>query len=69
MIVLTPTQKQYDFLNEYQNKSSKLIFVKDGSDKWIVGLEVLEDINFSEIREQLSELQRIEYTAITEDNL
>ena len=68
MIVLTPTTEQYNDLNNYENNSSKLIFVKDGSDKWIVGLEVLEDENFIDIREQLSELERIEYTTIIEEN-
>ena len=68
MIVLTPTTEQYNDLNNYEKNSSKLIFVKDGSDKWIVGLEVLEDENFIDIREQLSELERIEYTTIIEEN-
>tara|TARA_R110000782_G_C14572524_1_gene387554 strand:+ start:378 stop:593 length:216 start_codon:yes stop_codon:yes gene_type:complete len=67
MIVLTPTTEQYNNLNNYEKKSSKLIFVKDGSDKWIVGLEVLEDENFIKIREQLSYLQRVEYTPIIEE--
>jgi hypothetical protein len=62
MIVLHPNTTQYNALNGYKNKSSELLFVKDGSDKWIVGLQVLDDPHFSEIHEQLNELERIEYT-------
>jgi hypothetical protein len=40
----------------------ELLFVKDGSDRWIVGLQVLNDPNFAEIHDQLNELERIEYT-------
>jgi hypothetical protein len=39
-----------------------LLFVKDGSDSWVVGLQVLNDPNFVEIHEQLEQLERIEYT-------
>lgn len=66
MIVLHPNEIQYNSLNGYKNKSSELLFVKDGSDRWIVGLQVLDDSNFSEIHEQLNELERIEYTPIPE---
>jgi hypothetical protein len=62
MIVLNPNNEQYNTLNGYTKNSSKLEFVKDGSDRFIVGLEVLNDSNFSEILEQLKELQEIEYT-------
>ena len=66
IIVLTPTQEQYNALNCYKHKSSELLFVKDGSDKWIVGLEVLNDPNFAEIRNDLEQLERIEYTPFSE---
>jgi hypothetical protein len=62
MIVLHPNTEQYNALNGYKNKSSELLFVKDGSDKWIVGTEVLNDPNFSEIHDQLEQLKTIEYT-------
>ena len=62
IIVLHPTEEQYTALNGYQYESSELLFVKDGSDKWIVGLEVLDDPNFAEIHDQLELLERIEYT-------
>ena len=66
MIVLHPNTEQYNDLNGYIKNSSKLEFVKDSSDIWIVGLEVLNDINFTEIHDQLNELERIEYTPYDE---
>lgn len=62
MIVLHPNTEQYNALNGYKYKSSELLFVKDGSDRWIVGLQVLDDVNFSAIHDQLDQLERIEYT-------
>jgi hypothetical protein len=62
IIVLHPNDEQYNALNGYRHNSSELLFVKDGSDRWIVGLEILDDPNFSEIHDQLEQLERIEYT-------
>jgi hypothetical protein len=62
IIVLHPNAEQYTALNGYKHNSSELLFVKDGSDRWIVGLEVLSDSNFAEIHDQLEQLERIEYT-------
>ena len=62
MLVLHPNLEQYNSLNGYKNKTSELLFVKDGSDRWIVGLEVLNDTNFEEIHDQLNDLERIKYT-------
>jgi hypothetical protein len=62
IIVLHPNDEQYITLNGYKYERSELLFVKDGSDRWIVGLEVLDDPNFAEIHDQLEQLQRIEYT-------
>ena len=62
IIVLHPNDQQYNALNGYKNKSSELLFVKDGSDRWIVGTQVLDDPHFSEIHEQLEQLELIEYT-------
>ena len=64
MIVLTPTPEQYQSLNLYTNGLSKLEFVKDGADKWVVGLNILDDPAFLEIRDQLNLLERIEFTPI-----
>jgi hypothetical protein len=69
MIVLHPNTTQYNTLNGYRHKSSELLFVKDGSDRWIVGIQVLNDLNFAEIHDQLNELERIEYTPVPEPEL
>ncbi len=67
IIVLHPNAEQYIALNGYRHNSSELLFVKDGSDRWIVGLEVLNDPNFTEIHDQLNELERIEYTPFPDE--
>ena len=67
MIVLHPNTEKYNALNGYKHNSSELLFVKDGSDRWIVGTNVLNDPNFSEIHDQLNELQRIEYTPFPDE--
>jgi len=66
IIVLHPNAEEYLSLNGYQNNTSELLFVLDGSDRYIVGLEVLDDENFTEIHDQLQELERIEYTPTIE---
>lgn len=66
IIVLHPNAEEYLSLNGYQNNTSELLFVLDGSDRYIVGLEVLDDENFTEIHDQLEELERIEYTPTIE---
>ena len=67
MVVLHPNQEQYNSLNGFDNDGNILLFSLDGSGRYIVGLEVLNDANFAEIHDQLSELERIEYTPITEE--
>lgn len=67
MIVLHPNTEQYNKLNGYQKNASELLFVLDGSGRYIVGLEVLNDPNFAEIHDQLNELERIEYTPFNEE--
>lgn len=67
MIVLHPNTEQYNALNNYRNGNSVLLFVKDGSDRWIVGLNVLNDPKFSAINDQLNQLERIEYTPIPDE--
>lgn len=66
IIVLHPNSEQYNALNGYRHNSSELLFVKDGSERYIVGLEVLSDLNFAEIHDQLEQLERIEYTPFPE---
>jgi hypothetical protein len=67
MIVLTPTPEQYQSLNNYTNGLSVLEFVKDGSDRWIVRLNVLLDPAFEAIHDQLILLEQIEFTPIPND--
>ena len=69
IIVLTPTEEQYTALNGYTHNSSELLFVKDGSGRWIVGLEVLNDTNFAEIHNDLEQLEEIEYTPFNEETI
>lgn len=66
MIVLHANNEQHAQLNGYQKNESILLFAIDGSGKYIVGLEVLNDTNFNEIHEQLDALDRIEYTPVDE---
>jgi hypothetical protein len=59
--VLKATQSQYEALNGYTNKASQLLFIQDKFNNWIVGKEVLNDVNFSEIKPQLLELSEIDF--------
>lgn len=61
MKVLKATQSQYDQLNGYEIGVSKLEFVKDGANNWIVGLEVVDNGNFLAIRNELLQLEQIDY--------
>jgi hypothetical protein len=65
MKVLKANKIQYNQLNGYEIGVSKLEFVKDGANNWIVGLDVIHNGNFLEIRNQLLELEEIEYIEIT----
>lgn len=69
MIVLSPNEEQYNLLNNYRNNNSILLFSKDGTNKWVVGLAVLNDPNFAAIHDQLEQLERIEYTPFPEPEL
>lgn len=67
MVVLHPNEEQYNALNGFDNDGNILLFSLDGSSRYIVGLEVLNDPNFFEIHNQLNELERIEYTPFNEE--
>ena len=67
MIVLTANEEQYKTLNNYKNDCYVLEFNKDGSDRWIVSIEVLDCPFYKEIHDQLNELERIEYTPFPEN--
>lgn len=66
MVVLHPNEEQYNSLNGFDNDGNVLIFSLDGSGRYIVGLEVLNDPSFAEIHDALNELERIEYTPFSE---
>ena len=60
-IVLLATQEMFERLNGYKNGNSLLEFVQDVNDNWVVGEEVLNDVAFSEIHQDLSTLDKINY--------
>ena len=61
MKVLKATQTQYNSLNNFQKGVSRLQFIKDKNDNWVVGLQVLEDLDFVAIHSDLEQLEQIEY--------
>ena len=67
MTVLTATEAQYNALNGYTNRNSRLQFVKDAGDNWIVGKSVLTDDAFLAIRPQLEQLEEITFNPIIEE--
>ena len=67
MIVLLANKEQYNKLNGYKNDFVALQFAKDGLDRWVIGMQVLEDENLKEIYNQLNELERVEYIPIKEN--
>lgn len=67
MIVLHPNTEQYNALNGYTNGVCRLEFVKDGADRWFIGLDALTYEPFKPIHDKLNELERIEYTPIKEE--
>ena len=69
MIVLKATQAQYEALDGYRNGDNLLKFAKDGNDNWIVGTAVLNDSAFSEIHDQLNELEQITYVPVPSEEI
>ena len=68
MIVLKANTEQYNELNGYVPKPGHiLLFALDGNKDWIIGLDILEDEDFVSIREQLNELERVEYVPPPEE--
>ena len=60
MIVLKATDEQKDRL-EGTHLNGYLQFIQDADDNWIVGVGVINNSNFIEIREELNSLERIEH--------
>jgi len=61
MEVLKANTAQYEALNGFSNGNSRIKFVKDADDNYIIGKEVLTDDKFLEIRNQLKQLEVINY--------
>ncbi len=59
MKVLVADKEQYENLNGFTNGNSQLNFVKDADGNYIVGIEVLIDPCFDDIKEQLGLLNKI----------
>ena len=59
--VLLATQEIFDKLNGYKNGNSLLEFVQDANDNWVVGEEILNDVAFAEIHQDLQTLGKINY--------
>jgi hypothetical protein len=67
MKVLKGTTKQVSDLTGTYANGAEIRFVKDGNDNNIIGLEVLTDDDFIEIREQLLALTKSDYVKPKED--
>lgn len=61
MEVILATKKQKNNLEGIYN-NAELRFIQDINDNWVVNDSVLTDDNFLEIREQLNDLPKIEFT-------
>ena len=61
MEVLKANTAQYEALNGFTNGNSHISFIQDANDNWIIGKEILTDDKFLEIRNQLEELEVINY--------
>ena len=64
MIVLKATQAQYNNLNGFSNSNNILKFTKDANANLIVGKNVLTDNAFLEIRDELNQLEEIEFNPV-----
>jgi hypothetical protein len=60
-LVLWANQEEYDKLNGYTFDNQQLQFVKDGLDRWIVNVRIIDNPKFIEIRNDLLSLPIIEY--------
>lgn len=62
--VLKATESQYNSLNGRENGGSKIEFIKDTNDNWIIGKEVLSDPTWQAIKPELIQLEEIEFSPI-----
>ena len=64
MIVLKATQEQYNKLDGFRKGNNVLKFTKDANANWIVGKNVLTDDAFLEIRDELNQLEEVEFNPV-----
>ena len=64
MKVLKATEIQYQSLNSRVNRNSLLQLTKDANDNWIIGKDVLNDINWQAIKPDLLQLEEIDFNPI-----
>lgn len=62
--VLKATNAQYNNLNGLVNGNSKLEFIKDNANNWIIAKSVLTDPAWLSIRPALNQLQEIDFNPI-----
>ena len=61
MDVLKASLEQFSNLEGFSNGNSYIKFTQDADDNYIIGREVLTDDKFLEIREELEQLEVINY--------
>ena len=61
MKVLKSNTAQYENLEGFSNGNSRIKFLKDADDNYIIGKQILTDDKFLEIRNQLEQLEVIPY--------
>ena len=61
MDVLKANQEQFSNLEGFSNGNSYIKFTQDADDNHIIGKQILTDDKFLEIRNQLEELEVINY--------
>ena len=62
--VLKATNAQYKVLNGATNGNSRLDFIKDAGNNWIIGKSVLSDLAWLSIKPVLNQLQEIDFNPI-----
>jgi len=67
MEVLKANIQQYEALQGFANGNHIIDFSLDADDNYIIGKQVLTDDNFIEIRENLEELEVINYNPKEEE--
>jgi hypothetical protein len=67
MEVLKANIQQYEVLQGFSNGNHIIDFSLDADDNYIIGKQVLTDDNFIEIRENLEELEVINYNPKEEE--